>query len=292
MPRMLDVSDDVRAEIGDEEADRLLAGDNAPGAYDCTSCRTPGNSDQERTSTVLFVGQETAVLAFAHATCVPSQVVPVSEEQLAGAVRSITAEESAPYAPEPPAASYAYSAPHAAPHPPAPHSAAYSAPYTAPPPPQQAVLGVTSGVVLVGGEQRPALVVEPTGPITRPGATGHGDDFLQLLIEQGFLPVVDLGRPPVAIPGWSVLLAMGQLHAVLMPAANGGSPVAWWQAHSPMPLSEGWRSAVGRSQQVLVYAAAAGTIGTQPREDQLRAALDRAAARGALVGASMPLAGT
>ncbi|MBI0379431.1 hypothetical protein JBE27_24890, partial [Streptomyces albiflaviniger] len=65
---MLDVSDDVRAEIGDEEADRLLAGDNAPGAYDCTSCRTPGNTEQERTSTVLFVGQETAVLAFAHAT--------------------------------------------------------------------------------------------------------------------------------------------------------------------------------------------------------------------------------
>src|ERR687892_533655 len=28
VPRMLDVSDDVRAEIGDEEADRLLAGDN------------------------------------------------------------------------------------------------------------------------------------------------------------------------------------------------------------------------------------------------------------------------
>ncbi|WP_421108866.1 hypothetical protein [Streptomyces sp. NEAU-S77] len=279
MPRMLDVSDDVRAEIGDEEADRLLAGDNAPGAYDCTSCRTPGNSDQERTSTVLFVGQETAVLAFAHATCVPSQVVPVSEEQLASAVRSITAEESSPYGAEPP--------PPAQPAPAAPAAHAYSAP-----PPQQAVLGVTSGVVLVGGEQRPALVVEPTGPITRPGATGHGDDFLPLLTEQGFLPVVDLGRPPVAIPGWSVLLAMGQLHAVLMPAAGGGSPVAWWQAHSPMPLSEGWRSAVGRSQQVLVYAAAAGTIGTQPREDQLRAALDRAAAHGALVGASMPLAGT
>lgn len=284
MPRMLDVSDDVRAEIGDEEADRLLAGDQAPGAYDCTSCRTPGNSDQERTSTVLFVGQETAVLAFAHATCVPSQVVPVSEEQLAGAVRSITAEESSPYGAEPPAASaYPYSAP---------YSTQHSVPHAAPPPAQQAVLGVTSGVVLVGGEQRPALVVEPTGPITRPGATGHGDDFLPLLTEQGFLPVVDLGRPPVAIPGWSVLLAMGQLHAVLMPAANGGSPLAWWQAHNPMPLSEGWRSAVGRSQQVLVYAAAAGTIGTQPREDQLRTALDRAAARGALVGASMPLAGT
>ncbi|CAM5651009.1 putative protein OS=Streptomyces antimycoticus OX=68175 GN=SSPO_075170 PE=4 SV=1 [Streptomyces antimycoticus] len=104
--------------------------------------------------------------------------------------------------------------------------------------------------------------------------------------------MVDLSRPPAPNPGWSVLLAMGRLHAVLMPAPGGGRPVAWWQAHSPMPLSEGWRGAVGRTRKVLIYAAAAGTIGTQPREDQLRAALDRAAARGALVGASMPLAGT
>ncbi|MER8157152.1 hypothetical protein [Streptomyces sp. NPDC094472] len=302
---MLDVSNDVRAEIGDEEADRLLAGDNAPGAYDCTSCRTPGNTEQERTSTVLFVGQETAVLAFAHATCVPSQVVPVSEDQLRGAVRSITAEDTAPsYAPPVPAAAHA-SAPHfpapaappaypaPAPSPVSPATASHtSAPSGHAPAPQQAVLGVTSGVVLVGQEACPALVVEPTAPIIRPGSPGHGDEFLQLLSEQGFAPVVDLGRPPAPNPGWSVLLAMGRLHAVLMPAPGGGRPVAWWQAHSPMPLSEGWRSAVGRSQKVLIYAAATGTIGTQPREDQLRAALDRAAARGALVGASMPLAGT
>lgn len=84
MPRMLDVSDEVRAEIGDEEADRLLAGENAPGSYDCTSCRTPGDSAQERTSTVLFIGDETAVLAFAHSSCLPSQVVQVTEEQLQG----------------------------------------------------------------------------------------------------------------------------------------------------------------------------------------------------------------
>ncbi|MYR57708.1 hypothetical protein GTY54_16205, partial [Streptomyces sp. SID625] len=96
MPRMLDVSDAVRAEIGDEEADRLLAGENAPGSYDCTSCRTPGDSAQERTSTVLFVGDETAVLAFAHSTCLPSQVVQVTEEQLRGAVRSINADAGDP----------------------------------------------------------------------------------------------------------------------------------------------------------------------------------------------------
>ncbi|MFD9123472.1 hypothetical protein ACFV0G_01460, partial [Kitasatospora sp. NPDC059571] len=95
MPRMLDVSNEVRAEIGDDEADRLLAGAHAPDAYDCTSCRAPGDSLREATSTVLFIGDETAVLAFAHARCIPSQVVPVDEEQLLGAVRSISQAQGA-----------------------------------------------------------------------------------------------------------------------------------------------------------------------------------------------------
>lgn len=260
MPRMLDVSEDVRAEIGDEEADRLLAGHNAPGSYDCTSCRTPGDSEQERTSTVLFVGEETAVLAFAHATCIPSQVVQVAEDQLQGAVRSITGEES-------PAASGAA--------------------------PQQAVLGVTSGLVLINGELHPALVVEPTAPIARPGTTGNGgDDFLPLLIEQGFQPVVDVNQVPHQLPGWSVLVAMGQLHAVLQPATHGGSPVAWWQAHQPLQVTDGWRTAANRSHTVLVFAAPVGSIGQQPREDLLRDALEKAAANGRLVAAAMPLAGT
>src|SRR5512147_703259 len=151
VPRMLDVSDAVRAEIGDEEADRLLAGANTPGSYDCTSCRTPGDSEHERTSTVLFVGQETAVLAFAHAGCLPSQVVQVTEEQLQGAVRSIG-------------------------------DVGTGAPAVGGEPqrlvPEQAVLGVTSGLVLIEGELHPALVVEPTSPIVRPGTIGAGDDFL------------------------------------------------------------------------------------------------------------------
>ncbi|MFF1378103.1 hypothetical protein [Streptomyces sp. NPDC058308] len=260
MPRMLDVSDDVRAEIGDEEADRLLAGDNTPGSYDCTSCRTPGDAEQERTSTVLFVGDETAVLAFAHATCLPSQIVTVSEEQLQGAVRSITGDEGA-----------------------APADAA----------PNQAVLGVTSGLVLIEGELRPALVVEPTGAIARPGAAPGGtDDFLPLLIEQGFMPVASLDSVPPPLPGWSVLLAMGQLHAVLQPGTGGGSPVAWWQAHHPLQVTEDWRTAANKTQTVLLFAAPVGSIGRQPREDMLRGALDKAATHGRLVAASMPLAGT
>ncbi|MDX2547243.1 hypothetical protein ACOT81_09950 [Streptomyces sp. WI04-05B] len=257
MPRMLDVSDEVRAEIGDEEADRLLTGDNAPGSYDCTSCRTPGDSAQERTSTVLFIGDETAVLAFAHAGCLPSQVVQVTEEQLQGAVRSINADEETPMAA-----------------------------------PEQAVLGVTSGLVLIEGELHPALVVEPTAPIVRPGATGAGDDFLPLLIEQGFMPLTELTEVPPVLHGWSVLLAAGQLHAVLQPGPNGGSAVAWWQAHQPLQVTESWRAAANKHQQVLVFAAPVGSIGRQPREDLLRDALDKAAGIGKLVASALPLAGT
>ncbi|MFI6286189.1 hypothetical protein ACIBCM_15750 [Streptomyces sp. NPDC051018] len=271
---MLDVSEDVRAEIGDEEAERLLAGETAPGSYDCTSCRTPGDTGQERTSTVLFVGAETAVLAFAHATCIPSQVVQVAEEHLQGAVRSITGEEPGAAAPA--------------------HSAAATAPAGSPGTGGgQAVLGVTSGLVLINGELHPALVVEPTAPIARPGTTGNGgDDFLPLLIEQGFVPVHDVNQMPGTLPGWSVLLAMGQLHAVLQPSAPGGGPVAWWQAHQPLQVTDGWRTAANKSHRVLVFAAPVGSIGQQPREDLLRDALEKASAGGRLVAAAMPLAGT
>ncbi|WP_318204311.1 hypothetical protein [Streptomyces sp. SCL15-4] len=263
MPRMLDVSDAVRAEIGDEEAERLLAGENAPGSYDCTSCRTPGDSEQERTSTVLFVGDETAVLAFAHAGCLPSQVVQVTEEQLRGAVRSIGAVDGGPAGDVPQKAV-----------------------------PEQAVLGVTSGLVLVDGELHPALVVEPTSPIARPGTNGTGDDFLPLLVEQGFTPVAELTCAPPVLHGWSVLLAVGRLHAVLQPGPDGGQPVAWWQAHQPLQVTDGWRAAANKHQQVLMFAAPVGSIGRQPREDLLREALDRAAAQGRLVAAALPLAGT
>ncbi|WP_416975350.1 hypothetical protein [Streptomyces sp. 4F14] len=257
MPRMLDVSDEVRTEIGDEEADRLLTGDNAPGSYDCTSCRTPGDSEHERTSTVLFIGDETAVLAFAHAGCLPSQVVQVTEEQLQGAVRSIGGDAE-------------------------PAKAV----------PEQAVLGVTSGLVLIAGELHPALVVEPTAPIARPGSTGAGDDFLPLLVEQGFQPVGQITEVPPVRHGWSVLLAVGQLHAILQPGPGGGQPAAWWQAHQPLQVTDSWRAAANKHQQVLMFAAPVGSIGRQPREDLLRDALDKAAANGRLVAAALPLAGT
>lgn len=273
MPPLLDVSDAVRAEIGDTEAARLLAGENAPGSYDCTSCRTPGYTGSERTSTVLFLGEETAVLAFAHATCIPSQVVPVSEEQLQGAVRTITGDQQAA----------------------AQQQAAAAQQHTAPPEtaPGQAVLGVTCGQVLIDGALHPAIVVEPNGAIARPGSDGPGDDFLPLLIEQGFRPVFDVSQAPEAIEGWSVLMAMGQLHGILQPSAHGhGQSTSWWQAHQPLPVTDGWRVAANKNHTVLVYAAPAGSIGQQPREDLLREALERAAASGSLVAVAMPLAGT
>ncbi|CAL9377284.1 hypothetical protein [Streptomyces sp. enrichment culture] len=276
MPRMLDVSEDVRAEIGDDEADRLLAGENAPGSYDCTSCRTPGDPEQERTSTVLFVGDETAVLAFAHATCIPSQVVRVSEEQLQGAVRSITGGEPQGSAP----AQVQVQAPRG------------GVPAQAPQGTQQAVLGVTSGLVAIDGTLHPALVVEPTAPIARPGSYGTEDEFLPLLVEQGFHPVSDVNVPPSLLGGWSVLLAVGQLHAILQPNPVGGGQVAWWKAHQPLQVTDDWRTTVNKTKTVLVFAAPVGSIGQQPREDLLRDALEKAAANGRLVAAAMPLAGT
>ncbi|MGW4816696.1 hypothetical protein ACWEPB_34340 [Kitasatospora cineracea] len=283
---MLEVSEDVRAEIGDDEAESLLAGVHAPDAYDCTSCRQPGDSLREPTSTVLFVGEETAVLAFAHARCVPSQVVPVDEQQLRGAVESIGQGTDATVQP--------------AAAPPEPEPAvrvSIPEPITAPPTvppgrPQPAVLGVTCGIVLCGDTQHAALVVEPTGPIGRPGSAQGEDEFLSLLTEHGFQIVQDVNQAPVRPrAGWSVLMAMGQLHAILQPSATGGS-AAWWQAHQPLQVTPGWRAAAARKSEVIMYAVPAGTIGRQPREDLLRIAMDRAAARGLLAAGMLPLAGT
>ncbi|MFJ9446371.1 hypothetical protein ACIRRH_31605 [Kitasatospora sp. NPDC101235] len=284
MPRMLDVSDEVRSEIGDDEADRLLGGDRAPDGYECTSCRTPGDTHVEPTSTVLFVGEETAVLAFAHARCIPSQVVPVSEEQLAGAVRSIS--QSQPGGPD-------LAVPTPAPSAPAPAPAAHVGPAPTQPtaPGQAAILGITCGLVLHGRVGHASLVVEPTGPVGRPGSTSGEDEFLDLLHDAGFQPVTDLDETPDQLPGWSVLVAMGKLHAILQPAAAGGS-TGWWQAHQPLQVTDAWRMAASQLSEVTMYAVPAGMVGRQPREDLLRQALERAVALGQVVAASLPLAGT
>jgi hypothetical protein len=278
---MIDVSDEVRAEIGDDEADRLLGGGTAPDRYDCTSCRAPGDVTQEPTATVLFVGEETAVLAFAHARCIPSQVVEVSEEQLQGAVRNIGAAMG-------PGAEAVAPAPEL-------HVPELHVPETVPSPAggqvAPAVLGVTCGLVLCQGTPRAALVIEPTGPVGRPGTSVGEDAFVELLLEHGFQLVPEVDQPPAGLRGWSVLMAMGQLHAVLQPAPGGGTN-AWWQAHAPLNVTEAWRSAASQQAEVVMYAAPHGTIGRQPREDLLRQALDNGARKGLLLGATLPLAGT
>ncbi|MEY9967501.1 hypothetical protein ABIA33_005572 [Streptacidiphilus sp. MAP12-16] len=284
MPRLIDVSDEVRAEIGDDEADRLLTGVTAPDQYDCTSCRAPGDVTLEPTATVLFVGEETAVLAFAHSRCIPSQVVPVAEEQLLGAVRTISQQSGGTTA---------------APGPGAAAPAAVADPAAGPAPAQPAgaaVLGVTCGLVLsqrgpYAGVPRAALVVEPTGPVGRPGAESGPDQFVEMLFEHGLGQIPDVEQPPGQLPGWSVLMAMGQLHAILQPAQGGGT-MAWWQAHQPLQVTDAWRAAAAQQGEVIMYAAPAGSIGRQPREDLLRQALDGAARRGLLLGAVLPLAGT
>jgi len=351
---MLDVSDDVRAEIGDDEADRLIAGGSAPDIYDCTSCRAPGDVTAEPTSTVLFVAEETAVLAFAHARCIPSQVVPVDEAQLRGAVQGLTGNPDQPveqvplgeaggygYEQQPDPRTYedprysmagvdrggaAHGGPQSAP---APNSGGWEASYgsgvpghpsaapagsqhmpqqqaappqpaapapRAPEPDTAAVLSVTCGLVLVqdpqrGALPRAALVVEPTGPVSRPGPGSGRDEFFDLLLESGMHPVQSVEHAPGPLPGWSVLLAMGRLHAVLQPGPQGGT-TAWWQAHQPLQVTDAWRAAAVQQREVLLYAAPHGHIGQQPREDLMRSALDQAAARGVLAGAVLPLAGT
>ena len=304
MPRLIDVSDEVRAEIGDDEADRLLTGAAAPDRYDCTSCRAPGDASLDPTATVLFVGEETAVLAFAHSRCIPSQVVPVAEEQLLGAVRSINQAPAEPFPGHVPAGHLPAGHVPAGQAPggylPAGQMPAPAAPMT---PPQAggqeiipAVLGVTCGLVLCkygryAGSPRAALVVEPTGPVGRPGSVSGQDHFAELLLEHGFGQVADVDQPPAELRGWSVLMAMGQLHAVLQPAQGGGT-LAWWQAHQPFQVTDAWRSAARNQGEVIMFAAPAGSVGRQPREDLLRQAVDSAARRGLLLGAVLPLAGT
>ncbi|MGF1432598.1 hypothetical protein ACQRUO_39655, partial [Kitasatospora sp. LaBMicrA B282] len=173
------------------------------------------------------------------------------------------------------------------PSPPAPRAAD---PARVPAPGEPAVLGVTCGLVLCGETSHAALVVEPTGPVGRPGQVNGTDEFLPLLGDHGFGLVTDVDKPPARVTGWSVLVAMGKLHSILQPSAVGNS--AWWQAHSPLAVTDPWRLAAARRNEVIMFAAPAGSIGRQPREDLLRAALDRAAARGVLVAATLPLAGT
>ena len=163
------------------------------------------------------------------------------------------------------------------------------------PAPERAVLGVTCGQILIDDTLHAAVVVEPTSAHRPPrlGRASGADDFLPLLIEQGFVPVTGLDA---AAPARRGLVRAGRHGPAARdpPAARDGAaqPTAWWQAHQALPVTDGWRTAANSSNTVLVYAAPAGSIGQQPREDLLREALEQAAAHGLLVAAAMPLAGS
>nr|WP_308191884.1 hypothetical protein [Kitasatospora humi] len=212
---------------------------------------------------------------------------PLGDPPTAPLVDPLTAPLAAPLGDVPRPAGAA-TAPAGSPYPPGtptPESAA-----RVPTPGEPAVLGVTCGLVLCGDTGHAAIVVEPTGPVGRPGSTSGTDEFLPLLLDNGFHRITEVNEPPARLDGWSVLFAMGRLHSILQPSAAGTS--AWWQAHAPLVVTEAWRNAANSQSTVIMYAAPAGTIGRQPREDLLRTALDRAAVRGLLVAATLPLAGT
>lgn len=124
---------------------------------------------------------------------------------------------------------------------------------------QAAVLGITCGLVMHGGTGHAALVVEPTGPVGLPGNTSGTDEFLSLLQDAGFQPLTDVDVTPGQLSGWSVLMVMGQLHAILQPAAAGGS-TGWWQAHQPLQVTDAWRVAAYKQAEVTMYAVPVSSV--------------------------------
>ncbi|MEU8132308.1 hypothetical protein [Streptodolium elevatio] len=260
MSRLLDVSPEVRAEIGDDEAIRLVSGETGPQTYACASCRGGGDTTVEETSALLYLAQETAVLAFAHARCIPSQVIPVSD----AAVEPLIAAQQGDPTNVP--------TPTVVPGGPVP-------------------ISITGSMMVCDGITYAALVVEPGAAVARPGTQGARDEFLSLLTERGFSSVAapDMTLPPL-LSGWSVVLDGGFLTSVLFPGA-GGRTEAWWQAQVPAEVPEAWLSAARSNGVVLLYAAPVGTIGIHTGNDELGAALREAGRRGLLVAGSVPLTG-
>ncbi|MYV99566.1 hypothetical protein [Streptomyces sp. SID3343] len=258
MSRLLDVSPEVRAEIGDDEAARLVAGETGPQTYACASCRGEGDTTAVETSALLYLAEETAVLAFAHTRCIPSQVIPVSE----AAVEPLLAAQANP----------ALAVQTVVPGGPVP-------------------ISITGSMVVCAGVTYAALVVEPGAAVARPGTAGAQDEFLSLLGERGFAPIAtpDETLPPL-LGGWSVQMSDGYLTAVLFPGA-GGRTEAWWQAQTPAEVPEAWLNASRTHGVVLLFAAPVGTIGIHTGNDELAAALNEAGRRNLLAAGSVPVSG-
>ena len=210
MPRMLDVSDEVRAEIGDEEP------------TGCSPARTPRAATTARPAAPRATPPRSGPAPCSSSAtrppcspsptprCMPSQVVQVAEEQLQGAVRSITAER--PERPDGPRRRR---------------------------PPRQAVLGRHQRLILIEAAA-PRSGRRADRPIARPGATARRR--LPAAAHRAGLHAADRSaKVPPVLPGWSVLLAMGQLHAVLQPgpAAAARSPGGRRTSRSRSPRAGG-----------------------------------------------------
>ncbi len=232
MPRMLDVSDDVRAEIGDAEADRLLAGENAPGPLRLHLLPHPRRH-----------------LAGAHqhralrrrrdrrARLRPRHLHPLAGRPgLRGAAPGRRPQHHrrdrhrrAP--PWPPTAAVREHRPGA---------------------PRQAVLGITCGLVLCEDNLHPALVVEPTGPIGRPRQHGGRRVPAACSASRASTRSDRPGAPRRrGCPAGRCCWRWASCTPCSSAAPAAGTPTAWWQAHQPLPVSDGWRSAANRTQRGL-----------------------------------------
>ena len=92
----------------------------------------------------------------------------------------------------------------------------------------------------------PALVVEPTGPVGRPGRRPRTTTSCRCSVEQGFHRITrPADRRRRRLQGWSVLLAMGKLHAVLQPGTSGRDAR---RLVAGAPAAAGQRRLAGRRQ--------------------------------------------
>lgn len=261
MPLQIVVSDEVAAELGDDQTALVRAGRAAPAGYECLICRTSGDATAEPAAAVLFLDRVAGamLLAWVHHRCGPSTVHPIADlERLYGRPD----DKPAPAA---------------------------GAPREAGP------LDVTwATLARLPDGIHPALTIMP-GISTRIVApAGPGDHLvLEAVLEDlraaGFAAVdLDGARPPVELPRWAVRTNAGRLAAITRP---GGT---WWTSNDPALLPADWRQAARRTRDVLLMVVAPGALpdvehlDTGAHQDAMAAA----ARAGQVVGAVLPLRGT
>jgi hypothetical protein len=69
----------VQKAIGLGQAAAVLAGQAGPAAYQCLMCDRPGDATRDETTVIVMAEERADILAYAHATCAPSQVTTFAE---------------------------------------------------------------------------------------------------------------------------------------------------------------------------------------------------------------------